>query len=216
MAARRGRRLKFGYGTRVTVAATLGLGLGVGGYAIASTTVGAPSALSAISTSASKSLAPGLPGTDQGSASGMRFFGRRPAALGTVTAVNGVTTASTCGAALTGTETGAFTIKTRGDHTSTTALTDMVEVSATTTFRDPAVGSVSFGNLCVGDMVVVEGTVSSSTVTATNVVILPAGFRGPGGPNMPWGGGGPGESWRSGSGVMSPPASSSSSAIKTA
>ncbi|MHB1510914.1 MAG: hypothetical protein ACYCZ8_15410, partial [Acidimicrobiales bacterium] len=111
---------------------------------------------------------------------------------------------------------GTFTLKTRGDHTSTTAVTDTVDVSATTTFKDPAVGAASFAKLCVGDIVAVRGTVSSSTVSATNVIILPAGLRGPGGPNMPWGGGGPGESWRSGSNPTNPPGSSSGSAIKTA
>jgi hypothetical protein len=65
-----------------------------------------------------------------------------------------------------------------------------VEVSATTTYRDPAVHAPALSNVTVGEHVVVFGTTSSSTVNATTVLI---GMRGPlginpGGPMIPVGG----------------------------
>ncbi|MGD0809021.1 MAG: DUF5666 domain-containing protein [Acidimicrobiales bacterium] len=50
-----------------------------------------------------------------------------------------------------------------------------VDVSSSTTYRDPKVASPSFTNVKVGEMVIVEGTTSAGVVTATSVSI---GFGG--------------------------------------
>ena len=51
-----------------------------------------------------------------------------------------------------------------------------VEVSSSTTYKDPGVTSPSFANVTTGEMVSVEGTTASSgVVTATSVFI---GFGG--------------------------------------
>ena len=71
---------------------------------------------------------------------GKRFHGTKPAAIGAATAVDGSAPTTACGTANTA---GTFTLKTRGDHTSTTAVTDTVDVYATTTFKDPAVSAAS-------------------------------------------------------------------------
>jgi hypothetical protein len=59
-----------------------------------------------------------------------------------------------------------------------------VEVSSTTTYKDGKVTAPTFANVKVGEMVRVQGTTASSTVTATSVLI---GFAGMG-HNHGWGG----------------------------
>ena len=99
----------------------------------------------------------------------------RPAVVGTVKAVD------TAG--------NSFTVRTR------TGAVTAVDVTSTTTFRDPAVSAAGLGNLAVGDQVAVIGTTSSGVVTAATVLVgVPGGhWRGPGdGPFGPPGGfGGP-------------------------
>jgi hypothetical protein len=76
---------------------------------------------------------------------------------GTVDSVNGTSTAGTCGTAG---ATGAFTMTDQEGGTLT------VDVTSTTTFDDP-----SFADVCVGVDVEVTGTLSSGTLTATNVSV---------------------------------------------
>ena len=99
------------------------------------------------------------------------------------------------------------TVKTVGDDTFT--LTDQsgttvtVDVSSSTTYRDPGVTSPTIADVTVGEHVAVFGTESSAVVTATSV-----GIGGPptGGPSWPGGPGGPGGSGRKGG---TPPTTSS-------
>ncbi|MGH9097259.1 MAG: hypothetical protein ACRDWB_07520 [Acidimicrobiales bacterium] len=86
--------------------------------------------------------------------------GSPPAAVGTVTSVS----------------TSSFTIKTKDG----TAV--IVDVSGSTTYRDPGVSSPSLANVTVGETVAAFGTETSNTVTATSVAIgEPGGPGGPGG-----------------------------------
>ena len=86
-----------------------------------------------------------------------------PAAAGTVASVG----------------TGTFTLNAR-DGTSVT-----VDVTSSTTYKDPKVTSPSFADVTVGEMVSVQGTTASGVVTATSVLIgfgWPGGLFGPGTP----------------------------------
>jgi hypothetical protein len=100
----------------------------------------------------------------------MPFGGSPPSAVGKVSSVGD----------------GTFTITT-SDGTAVT-----VDVTATTTYRDPGVSTPTLADVTVGDHVAVFGTESSDTVSAISVAIgnPPAGGKGgpPGGP----GGGGKG------------------------
>lgn len=62
-----------------------------------------------------------------------------------------------------------FTLKGRSGTTVT------VDVSSSTTYKDGKVGSPTFANVTVGEMVSVEGTTAAGVVTATSVEI---GFGG--------------------------------------
>ncbi len=87
--------------------------------------------------------------------------GAPPAAVGTVASVGN----------------GTFTLTTK-DKTTVT-----VNVSSSTTYRDPGVTSPSIANVTVGEHVVVFGTDTSDVVTATSVAIgTPPTGRAPGGP----------------------------------
>ncbi|MFM8237231.1 MAG: hypothetical protein ACKOBG_05690 [Actinomycetota bacterium] len=84
-------------------------------------------------------------------------------ALGTVTAVDGATTAGSCG---TSGAAGTVTVATR-----TGART--VLVTATTTFIDPRVASPSYASVCVGRTIGAGGPVASGVVTAAVLVVAP-------------------------------------------
>jgi preprotein translocase subunit YajC len=79
---------------------------------------------------------------------------------------------------------GTFTLTTRDSTTVT------VNVSATTTYRDPSVTSPTLANLTVGEHVAVFGTDASNVVTATSVAIGDPPGGGGGGPGGPGGSGG--------------------------
>ena len=87
-------------------------------------------------------------------------------AQGIVTSVNGVSTpvGTTCGVASTA---GIFTLV--GMHKTIVS----VDVGTGTTFTDAALTSATFANVCVGGQVKVLGTLSSGTLTATAVTIVP-------------------------------------------
>ncbi|MGD0380033.1 MAG: hypothetical protein ABSC30_08615 [Acidimicrobiales bacterium] len=87
------------------------------------------------------------------------------AAFGTVASVNGTSTTGTCGVAATA---GTFTLN--GFHSSTFT----VDVSTTTTFSEHGVSAPTFVNVCVGEQVGAFGTISSGTVTATSVFVVPS------------------------------------------
>lgn len=64
-----------------------------------------------------------------------------------------------------------FTITTRSGSTET------VDVSASTVYLERKIASPTLSNVAVGDLVGVFGSLSGSTITATQVVIRPAGPR---------------------------------------
>jgi hypothetical protein len=68
------------------------------------------------------------------------------------------------------------------EHNGTVAT---VDVGSTTTYRDGKVTAPTFANVKVGEMVSVQGTTASGTVTATSVWV---GFGGGMGRNDGWGG----------------------------
>jgi hypothetical protein len=81
------------------------------------------------------------------------------------------------------------TVKSVGDDTfvltEPNGTTVTVDVTSTTTYRDPKVSSASFADVTVGQQVAVFGTESDGSVAATSICIgLPpgAGKGGPGGP----------------------------------
>jgi preprotein translocase subunit YajC len=88
------------------------------------------------------------------------------------------------------------TVKSVGDDTFTittqSGATVTVNVSSSTTYRDPSVSSATLANVTVGEQVAVFGTESSDTVTATSVGIGNPSSAGMGGPGA--GKGGPGGS----------------------
>ncbi len=86
--------------------------------------------------------------------------------FGDVSAVTVNDVTSNCGTAATA---GSFTLT--NSHSSASPFT--VDVTTTTTFKDPSATSPSFADVCDGDDVVVVGTVSSSTITATSVFVVP-------------------------------------------
>ncbi len=88
---------------------------------------------------------------------------------GTVTSVNGVSTAGTCGVAG---DPGAFTLVGNWRRGIVT-----VEVTSTTTFIDPTAATTpSFADICVGVHAGALGSFSSTgTLTATSVAVLPSG-----------------------------------------
>ena len=86
-------------------------------------------------------------------------------------------------------------VKSVGDDTFTittqSGATVTVNVSSSTTYRDPSVSSATLANVTVGEQVAVFGTESSDTVTATSVGIgnpPAAGKGGPGAGQGPFGG----------------------------
>jgi hypothetical protein len=92
--------------------------------------------------------------------------------FGTVTSVNGVSTAGTCGTA---DSSGVFTVTAWKNNV------DTVDVTATTTFVDPASSTTtttttttgaSFADVCVGDPVAATGSVNDDSVTASGVYNL--------------------------------------------
>ena len=85
--------------------------------------------------------------------------------FGTVTSVNGSSTAGTCGVAGTA---GAFTVATWRNTTTYT-----IDVATTTTFLQRGASSPSFADVCVGDLAGATGTISGTTVAATQVGIAP-------------------------------------------
>lgn len=86
-------------------------------------------------------------------------------AFGTVTSVNGTSAAGTCG---TGTS-GDFELT--GFKSTTTYTVDVG--SFTSSYVDPGQSSASFTDVCVGEQVGALGTVSGTTVQATQVFIAP-------------------------------------------
>ena len=84
---------------------------------------------------------------------------------GVVTSVNGVSTAGTCGVSG---ATGAFTLVPRHHPAIVT-----VDVTSATTFTDSADPSPSFADICVGAKVEALGTLSTSLLTAEQLVIEP-------------------------------------------
>jgi hypothetical protein len=87
-----------------------------------------------------------------------------------VTSVNGTSAAGTCGIAATA---GAFTLV-GGRHQGIVT----VDVTSTTTFTDSADPTPSFADVCVASEVEALGTLSSGTLTATSVTVVPAGNGG--------------------------------------
>ena len=83
---------------------------------------------------------------------------------GTVTSVNGTATAGTCGA--TGSA-GAFVVN--GQH----GASSTVDVSTTTTFSEHGVSAPTFANVCVGERVGALGIITTGTMAATSVFIIP-------------------------------------------
>jgi hypothetical protein len=87
-----------------------------------------------------------------------------------VTSVNGVSTSGTCGSSG---ATGAFTLVPRRH-----AVILTVNVTSTTTFIDSADPSASFADICVGDKIEALGTLSTSVLTAAQLVVLPPSQHG--------------------------------------
>ncbi len=137
---------------RVLGASALLVGFAAGGFGIASATTSSGGTSTA---GAARSVSGWGHQTGQ-----LRGRHSPPAAAGKV---ESVTAGSVSG-------TGTFTVKGRDGKTVT------VEVSSSTTYKDPGVTSPSFANVTTGEMVSVEGTTASSgVVTATSVFI---GFGG--------------------------------------
>jgi hypothetical protein len=92
--------------------------------------------------------------------------------------VSGGTATDTC----LSTSTGSFTLTGGIRPVLVTTLpgpdTTVVDVTATTTYKDPAVTTPTFANLCVGDRVTTLGALVSGTLTATSVTIVPAQVQG--------------------------------------
>ena len=86
-------------------------------------------------------------------------------AFGTVSSVNGDSTAGTCGTAG---ATGSFTV-TGWRSTATT-----VDVTPTTTFAGSLMAPPTFANVCVGKLAAAVGTLSSDTVTTAKVFVIRA------------------------------------------
>ena len=158
-------------GTTVTVdvtSSTTYVDRAVTSPSLADVTVGAHVAVfgtKAASTVTATKVAVGGPdgdGPGQGPG-GPGFGGTRPAAFGTVASVGANT----------------FTLTT---HDGTTVT---VDVTSSTTYREDGVTSPSLGDVKVGTMVVVFGTDTANTVTATSVGI--------GAPHGPMGGPGDGD-----------------------
>ena len=148
-------------GVMVTSAAVIALGLSLGGGAVAG----------AGTTSTAPSAASGSSGLAGSASAGGRLPmpGSPPAAMGTVASVGD----------------GTFTLTTTDNKTVT------VDVSSSTTYRDPGVTSPTLANVTVGEHVAVFGTEASEVVTAASVAIgTPPGGGGPGGPGgrRGWGG----------------------------
>ena len=130
------------------------------GLALAGGGVAAASSMAPSSTSGSTGSYPGAGHPPMG--------GSPPAAAGTVASVGDNT----------------FTLTTP-DKTTVT-----VNVSSTTTYRDPSVTTPTLANVTVGEHVAVFGTDTSNVVTATSVAIgdpTSGGKRGPDGPGGPGG-----------------------------
>ena len=90
----------------------------------------------------------------------------RPAqASGTVASVNGSSATSSCGSSGAA---GFFTLAARRQSGIVT-----VEVTPTTKFTDAADPTPSFADVCVGNHVTALGTLSSTTLTATSVAVVP-------------------------------------------
>ena len=100
-----------------------------------------------------------------GAASASRISARPAKAQGIVTSVGTVSTAGTCGVAGSA---GTFTVGGGTRHVITT-----VDVTTTTTFKDSADATPSFLDVCVGSQIGAIGALSSGTLTATSVLIVP-------------------------------------------
>ena len=100
-----------------------------------------------------------------GAASASRISARPAKAQGIVTSVGTVSTAGTCGVAGSA---GTFTVVGGTRHVITT-----VDVTTTTTFKDSADATPSFLDVCVGSQIGAIGALSSGTLTATSVLIVP-------------------------------------------
>ena len=87
--------------------------------------------------------------------------------FGTVASVNGTSATGTCGVADT---TGNFTVTVPWG-----SATDTVDVTGATTFKAPGTTAPSFADVCVGSQVGAIGVVTSGTVAATWVFVVPAG-----------------------------------------
>lgn len=86
-------------------------------------------------------------------------------AFGTVASVNGGSATGTCGSA--GLP-GSFTITGRNGTTFTVNVT-----STTTAFKVPGIADPTFANVCVGTQVGAKGSVTDTTVAATDVFVFP-------------------------------------------
>ena len=147
-ARRWAKRSKF---TKSAAAAAVVLMAGAGTVAVAQ------AATTGSATSSKTAAASSLAGHRRGHPGprGMWGHGTPPAAAGTVASVG----------------TGTFTLNARDGTTVT------VDVTSSTTYKDPAVTSPSLADVTVGEMVSVEGTTASGIVTATSVLIG-SGFGG--------------------------------------
>jgi hypothetical protein len=86
-------------------------------------------------------------------------------AFGTVASVNGSSSSTACGVAMTA---GLFTV------TGHKGATFTVNVTGATTFVERGMAGASFATVCVGVTVFAKGTVTGTTVDATNVAIAKA------------------------------------------
>jgi hypothetical protein len=146
---------------RVLGASALLVGFAAGGFGIASATTNSGSSSTAGATST---------GSGWGHQTGhLPGHHTPPAAAGTVESV--------------GTNSSGVDFFTVKAHDGTTVT---VDVTSSTTYKDQKVTSPSFANVTTGEMVSVEGTTTSGTVTATSVLI---GFGGGMGRNHGHGGG---------------------------
>ncbi len=101
---------------------------------------------------ASATVVVAAPGPMQGmQGRGMQWEGRAPGIMGTVSAKDGMT----------------LTVESRGFGRESATTTYSVDASNATVFKDAATSSLD--NISVGDRVMVEGTISGTSVTATSI-----------------------------------------------
>ena len=112
-------------------------------------------------------------GAAAGAASASRIAPRQHNGVqGIVTSVTTTTGVSTVAGTCLNSDTGSFTLPGRRHGIGT------IDVTATTTYKDPAVTTPSFANVCVGSRVIAFGTPASGTLTATLVTVIPAQAQG--------------------------------------